>query len=149
MKGDEAVYYKKDEFGKLEGMISTCVDDFDIAGEQSFVDMVTKKVNEVLDVSKMEDDKFRYTGIDIKKVEDGIEISMDEYAESLEEIQVREDRSDEELKRDELKVLWKYVGKLNWFTANTRPDIAIYALELVKRQKKAVIKDLREINRVL
>ena len=33
--------------------------------------------------------------------------------------------------------------------ANTRPDLAIYALELAKRQKKAVIKDLREINRVL
>ena len=33
--------------------------------------------------------------------------------------------------------------------ANTRPDLAIYALELAKRQKKAVIKDLREVNRVL
>ncbi len=33
--------------------------------------------------------------------------------------------------------------------ANTRLDLAIYALELAKRQKKAVIKDLREVNRVL
>ena len=33
--------------------------------------------------------------------------------------------------------------------ANTRPDLAIYTLELEKRQKKAMIKDLREINRVL
>ena len=32
---------------------------------------------------------------------------------------------------------------------NTRPDLAIYALKLAKRQKKAVIKDLREVNRVL
>ena len=47
------------------------------------MDIVTKKVSEVLDVSKVEDDKFRYTGIDIKKVEDEIEISIDEYAESL------------------------------------------------------------------
>ena len=38
---------------------------------------------------------------------------------------------------------------MNWLAANTRPDLAIYALELAKRQKKAVIKDLREINRVL
>ena len=30
---------------------------------------------------------------------------MDEYEESLEEIRVREDKSDEELTRDELKVL--------------------------------------------
>ena len=110
MKGDEAVYYKKDEFGKLEGMVSTCVDDFDIAGEPSFVDMITEKVSEVLDVFEVEDDKFRYTGIDIKKVVDRIEISMDEYAESLQEIKVREDRSDIELTWDELKVLWNYIG---------------------------------------
>ena len=41
---------------------------------------------------KIEDNRFRYTGIDIKKVENRIEISMDEYAESLEEIKVREGR---------------------------------------------------------
>ena len=33
--------------------------------------------------------------------------------------------------------------------ANTRPDLAIYALDMAKKQKKAVIKDLREVNRVL
>ena len=38
------------------------------------------------------------------------------------------------------------LGKLNWLAANTRPDLAIYALELAKRPKKATIKDLREIN---
>ena len=38
---------------------------------------------------------------------------------------------------------------MNWLAANTRQDLAIYALELTKRQKKAVIKDLREVNRVL
>ena len=38
---------------------------------------------------------------------------------------------------------------MNWLAANTRPDLAIYMLELAKRQKKATIKDLREINRVL
>ena len=58
-------------------MVSTCVDNFDIAGQPCFVDMITEKVSEVLDVSKVEDDKFRYTGIDIKKVVDGIEISID------------------------------------------------------------------------
>ena len=86
-------------------MVSICVDDFDLAGTKSFVERVTEKVSANLDVSKVEDDRFRYTGIDIKKVENGIEISMDEYAESLEEIKIREDKSDEELTRDELKIL--------------------------------------------
>ena len=95
-------------------MVSTCVDDFDLLGTKSYIERVTKKVSAILDVSKVEDDKFRYTGIDIKKVENGIEISMDEHAESFEENTIREGKSDEELTRDELKLLWKYVGKLNW-----------------------------------
>ena len=102
-----------------------------------------------MDVSQVEDDYFRFTGIDVKRVKDGIEISMEDYAKSLEEIQIRDAKADETLTRDELKVLRKFVGKLNWLAANTRPDLAIYALELAKRQKKATIKDLREINRVL
>ena len=43
---------------------------------------------------------------------------MDEYAESLEEIKVREGKSDEELTRKEMKVLRKYVGKLDWLPGN-------------------------------
>ena len=42
-------------------------------------------------VFNADDIDFRYIGIDIKKVVNGIEISMDEYAESLQEIKVRED----------------------------------------------------------
>ena len=67
----------------------------------------------------------------------------------MEEIQIREVKADEILTIEELKVFRKFVGKLIWLAANTRPDVAIYTLELAKRQKKAVIKDLREVNRVL
>ena len=74
---------------------------------------------------------------------------MDEYAESLEEIKIREGKSDEELTRDELKVLQKYVGKLNWLAANTRPNITVHALELAKKQKKVTLKYLREVNIIL
>ena len=49
-------------------MVSPYVDDLDLAGVESFVNMITERVSAVLDVSKVEDDKFRYTGIDIKKV---------------------------------------------------------------------------------
>ena len=54
---------------------------------------------------------------------------MDDYAESLEEIKIREDKLDEELTRDELKILREYVGKLNWLAANKRLDIPINALD--------------------
>ena len=41
-------------------------------------------------------------------------MSMEDYAESLEEIEIREDKLDENMTTDEFKVLRKYVGKLNW-----------------------------------
>jgi hypothetical protein len=149
-EGDEAVYFKYDNNGNLDGMVSTHVDDFNLAGSKNFVTMVTRKIQAALDVSKIEDGSFRFTGIDVEQMDDGsIVISMKDYAKSLEEIKIREDRSDENLTREEMKVLRKYVGKLNWLAANTRPDIAIHALELAKKQKSATLKDLRSINRIL
>merc|ERR1712030_169015 len=123
--GDEALYYKHNENGDLVGMISTHVDDFSLAGSEDFLIMVTEEIRKTLDISKVENDKFRFTGIDVEKFDDRIEIFMADYAASLEDIAVREDASDEKLTRDEMRVLRKYVGKLSWLAANTRPDLSI------------------------
>ena len=44
LEGDEAVYYKHDKNGNLEGMVSTHVDDFIMAENNDFVSMVTEKI---------------------------------------------------------------------------------------------------------
>ena len=54
---------------------------------------------------------------------------MEDYAKSLEEIQIREAKADEILTREELKVYRKFVGKLNWLVANTRPDLVIKVIK--------------------
>ena len=61
LDGDEAIYYMINEKGGLKGMVSTCVDNFDLAATQGFV-------SAPLDVSKVEDDSFRFKGIYIMKV---------------------------------------------------------------------------------
>ena len=76
-------------------------------------------------------------------------MSMNDYAASLEYIAEREDASDEKLTRDEMRVLRKYVGELSWLSANIIPDLLIYALDLAKKQKQAVLKDFQSVNRVL
>ena len=38
---------------------------------------------------------------------------------------------------------------MNWLVANTRPDITIYKLDLTEKQKKATLRDLREVNKIL
>ena len=50
LEGDEAVYYKHDKNGNLEGMVSTHVDDFNMAGNNDFVSMVTEKIRAALDI---------------------------------------------------------------------------------------------------
>ena len=94
------------------------------------------------DVSKVENDKFRFTGINVEKIGDRIEMSMNDYAASLEDVEIREDKSSEGLTREEMKLFRKYIGKLNWLAVNTRCYLAIDALELAKKQKLAVLKDL-------
>ena len=130
LEGDEAMYFKRNKEGDLEGLISTHVDDFNLAGNDDFLEAVMEEIKRVLDVSKVEDDKFRFTGIDVEKVGDRIEISMNDYAASLEDVEIREDKSSEGLTREEMKIFRKYVGKLNWLAANTRQDLAICALDL-------------------
>ena len=56
--------------------------------KEKVVDKVTEEIGKALDVSTVESDCFRFTGIDVKKVNGGIEISMDDYAKSLDEIQL-------------------------------------------------------------
>ena len=133
LDGDEALYYKNDENGDLEGMISTHMDYFNLAGSEEFLAMVTERIRKTLDISQMEDSKFRFTGIDVQKVGDQIELSMNDYAASLEDVEIREDKSDDKLTREEMRVLRKYVGKLSWLAANTRPDLATYTLDLAKK----------------
>ena len=76
LEGDEAVYYMLNEKGNLDGIVFMHVDNFDLAGNTDFVEMVREKVCAVLNVSQVEDNHFRFTGIDVQKRKDGIKISM-------------------------------------------------------------------------
>ena len=64
----------------------THVDDFTLAGTEDFIKEVLETVSRELTVSKIERDSFRYMGIDVSTVDDGIEIEMEDYVASLEEI---------------------------------------------------------------
>ena len=83
LDSDEAFYFKHDKSGKLIGMISSHVDDFNLAGTDEFIKDVTKEIEAALNVSKVEDNNFQFTGIDVKKTNNGVEISMEDYAMSL------------------------------------------------------------------
>ena len=53
-------------------------------------------------VLKEEDGKFRFTGIDMERYEDRIEQSMNDDAASLEDVEIRENKSSKNLTREEM-----------------------------------------------
>ena len=86
LDGDEVFYYRHDKNGNLDGMISSNVDDFILAGSDVFLEEITQKIVEKLELSKLEDNEFRFTGMDVKKEGDVIVVSMEDYAKSWEKI---------------------------------------------------------------
>ena len=121
MEGYEAFYYLYQD-GELMGAVIMHVDDFTLAGTEEFITKVLKVISRELMVSKIERNSFRYTGIDEKTVEDGIEIEMEDYVVSLEE--VKEIQKADRLTKTELKVFRKITGKLSWLANSTRHDLS-------------------------
>ena len=99
----------------------------------------------------MEEDKFRYTGLDVNVISDGIEILMEEYANSLQNIsEIRKvEEGNESLNKEEMKLYRKITGKLAWLTNSTRTDLCYQAFQMSKKNKEATISDLRDTNRIL
>ena len=102
-------------------------------------------------ISIVEKDTFRYTGLDVKIISDGIEISMEDYSKNLQdltEIWKIDDRN-ESLTKLEMKLYRKMTGKIAWLANATRPDLCYQALQMSKKNQGATISDLRDINRIL
>ena len=62
------------------------VDDFTIAGEEEFVKRIVKGISEKFTVSKVEENEFRFTGLDVKAEKGKIEVSIEDSAKSVEPI---------------------------------------------------------------
>ena len=149
MEGDEAFYYLHQD-GELLGAVITHVDDFTLAGTEDFIKEVLETISRELTVSKIERDRFRYTGINVSVVDDIIEIQIEDNVDSLEEVKeiLKADR-DKDVTLVELREYRKMTGKLSWLANSTRLDLSYTALAMSKKNNSAKIKDLRDISRVL
>merc|ERR1711962_752951 len=111
-----------------------------IAGTREFVKRIVTGIQERFRVSKVEEDNFRFTGLDVKTKDGKIQISMEDYAESITEIkEIRKADRNEKLTTAELKEYRKYTGKISWLAQGTRPDLSYSILNLAKKNNNAVI----------
>merc|ERR1712082_505604 len=123
------------------------VDGFTLAGDDEFVERILNGISKKFTVEK---DVFRFTGLDVKAGNGKIEVSMEDYANLVEEIKEiwKADRG-EKLTRAELKEYRKYTGKILWLPQGTRPDLSYSALMLAKKNNSATISDLRNVNKIV
>ena len=150
VEGDKAFYYCNLD-GDFHGAVLTHVDDFEVTGTTDFVEEIISMVEKELTISKVEEDIVRYTGLDVKMIADGIEISMDKYSKSLQNItEIRKTKGrNQPLTKEEIKFYRKMTGKIAWLANSTRPDLCYQALQMSKKNQGATISDLRDINRIL
>ena len=86
---EEALYvFRKDEGEnfRLTRLVGVHADDFNTMGTDNFHKKVTNKLQEVYVFGKVENNRYRLTGVDIKETSEGIEVNQKTYCNSLLEI---------------------------------------------------------------
>ena len=122
LPGDEACYYLR-QGEKLTACIITHVDDFLVASTRKFMDLLVTTLKSQMKISKIEEDKFRFTGIDVSRMDGDIVISMDAYANSLEDIlEFRQGKKEEPLTKLESRMYRKYNGQISCCLLYTSPS---------------------------
>ena len=60
--------FRHDESGNLDGIVSSHVDDFILAGTEKFMKEITSKITQKLETSKLEDNEFRFTIMNVNRM---------------------------------------------------------------------------------
>ena len=150
MVGDESmIYFHKD--GYLRGLITVHVDDFQGAGDEYFKKMVMDKLAEAFKISKRENKKFKYTGIDVELLDDGsIILDQEAYKDGLKTIPVdTQEDPNKNLNKKEFKDFRGAAGKISWLAEMTRPDLAYDSVDLSGHNKDAKIRDIKSMNKLI
>ena len=148
--GDDAMYTCHDENGKLIGIVCLYVDDFNSAGTKEFHKNITDLLQKKFTFGKKEEGSFRFTGLDISHTDDGIIVKQNDYRDSIEEITIENnDDPNRELNLKEYKQFRGTVGKLQWLSEGTRPDLAYDTLSMSMKTKHATVADMRKLNKIV
>ena len=144
-KLDEAIYTWHFE-GKLHGIIATHVDDFCFAGSKMFQTSVIDKIYKIFKVKSEEVNEFRYLGLDVKKKRGEITLGQDEYMKKLKPIAIVNRHNEEEISDEEVSEVRKGVGKLNWGSTQTRPDLSFDVSAMSSAIKQKNVECIKQLN---
>ena len=148
-KLDHCLFTYKEQ-GVLCGVMLVWVDDLFYAGTADFEQKVVEKFSDRFKIGKMAVDAFTYIGLNIKTVNEGIELDQNFYiAEKLEPAMLKPGLNTRSLDNEETKLLRRLTGKINWAATQTRPDVAYTVVELSTKFKQPVLNDLKKANKAI
>ena len=149
LTGDEAFYYKNDKKGDLEGMILLHVDDFLMAGTNTFTENTTKLFQNELKVSKIQDGSMRFCGVDLELRDNKIYMNMDEYTKTIKEIPIRPGSKKQTVTWQEHLDVKRVCGQAQWIALTNRPDIAFGATKMATFTANSTLEDLMFVNKIV
>ena len=136
--------------GKLAGIICCHVDDFCWGGTPDFEKHIVDRIRHVFSVKTEESLQFPYLGLEVHQKDGKIDISQNEYMQSLQLIPKKLDYGpDTPLSNVELKMCRSSIGKLNWLATQTRPDISFEVSELTSSLKEKGVDSIANINKTI
>ena len=148
---DAALFYWYNG-SKLEGIMSTHVDDFCWAGTNNFIANVINPMKTTFQVGAEHNTAFKYLGLNINQTTNGIELDQNSYLNTIEQILINKERTinkDSALTEDEIRDLRTLTGQLNWLGNQSRPDILFDCCILMSSINKATVNNLMSANKLL
>ena len=149
---DKSVFMWHGEEGRLEGLITTHVDDFEYCGTASWHTNVIDKLCAMFKISKKQKGSFKYIGLNIEQNGNEIFVKQQTYVDGLKEIPIdrkRRKQLDDPLSEEERKQLRSTCGQLLWTTSQTRPDAAFHSCQVSNYGNEATVGSLIEANRTI
>ena len=143
------VYHHSD---KLAGFCVVHVDDILIGGEKVFHDNIITKICADFMLSSRKSKQFTYIGWNINQGSEKIEIDQIDYQSGIQKIELgaaRLNQLDHELNDSEKKLYQQLLGKLQWISSQSRPDIRFAVLECSLMASKPKVADIVAINKVV
>jgi len=148
---DNSVYVYHSN-GKLSGFLIIHVDDFLAAGDSEFKENVVVRLKTRFQIGSEKEGDFTYVGWNIKQSSGCITIDQISYQNTITPIAITEARKQQHdffLSDIEKKQYQQLLGKLQWITSQSRPDLRFRTLECSIKAAKPLVRDLQNINSVV
>ena len=148
---DGALFYLIKD-GSLQGFIGLHVDDFLHSGSKYFNTVIMPQILSLFKVGKAEVGEFVYTGFKMKQTPDSITLDQNDYVKDIDIPKLDAKRllmKDDEMTQDELTILRKLTGILNWAVRATTPEFSFDLIEQSTHFKGGKVQHLAHAQKTL